>query len=85
MDVEGTAAGGVNSAQVDVVDRHAIDLEIIECDAEAMIGDDAVARVDIRAVSNDAAGKPRIVAINRQILNGNVACGDQKYTCGPGR
>src|SRR6185436_7761052 len=82
VNVEGAAAGGVNSAQIDVLDGDVIDFQVVELDAQAMVGDDSVAGLDVLAVADHAAGEIRIVAVECDEIDVHLRRFDRDHAAG---
>ncbi len=82
--VECPAAGSIQAAQVYVLDGDIMDAEAIK-NANAMIGDDAVAGIHVRAQARYAAGQGRVIAFNRQVMDRNVVGLHQYHVAAAGR
>jgi len=79
--VERPAAGGIDSAKVDIPDGDVVYLKILE-GAKRVIGDDAVSSIQIGATANDAAPQLGIVPIERKPSNRDIFRLDQNDIAG---
>src|SRR5262249_44824783 len=81
VEVERAAAPGVKGAQIDVFHFHTVTFQAVERSV-GLVGDDAVARVDILAAPHHAADQRRVVAVQREAVNGDVIGLDQDDAAG---
>jgi len=71
VEVERAAARGVDAAQVDVLHGDVVHLQVVE-GSEVVVGDDAVARIEIRPGDDNTADQRGVIAIQGQTADGDV-------------
>jgi hypothetical protein len=83
LEDERAAARGVDTAQIDILHGNVVNAEIVEL-AERVIRDDAIACVDIGAAPHRSAVDRGIVAIQREVADGDVIGRHQDDRTGTG-